>query len=62
MKKKNNTFDDMKQMDEGMHLVDARGLDQEAVMGKAQKPTIVYHRNTEKTQEQTEPAISQGEG
>ena len=52
----------MKQMDEGMHLVDPRGLVQEAVMGKGQKPTIVYQRNTEKTQEQTEPAISQGEG
>ena len=59
---KNNTFDDIKQMDEGMHLVDPRELDQEAVMGKAQKPPTVYHRNTEKIQEQTELAISQGEG
>ena len=51
----------MKQMDEGMHLVDPRELDQKAMMGKAQKPPIVYHRNTEKIQEQTELAISLGE-
>lgn len=49
-------------MDEDIHLVDPRELDQEAVMGKAQKPSIVYHRNTEKIQEQTELAISQGKG
>ena len=51
----------MKQMDEGMHLVDPRELDQKAMMGKAQKPPIVYHRNTEKIQEQTKLAISLGE-